>query len=908
MSGITCSIFGCHVSRRSKYKGLSIFKVPSGNSEFDTAWRNKLISVVTRDRVTDAQLKEQINKKRIYICQNHFNPDQYLVHDTCKTLKPGEIPTLNLPVKSIPPSPPVSRSSAESISLKRQINSPSSSSTIVSPCYKNYDEFNKRIETLKLPSGWEIENRQDDTVFRFFDNVHSVPKFEIYTNDTLEFKIRYFSWLLPTNHEIYNYNSQSFNGITVSNLIKELSSFDTCTGIDDVAAAISFTEHSVSKIFSLSCPDATSTPLHQSKFYRHSSCSILLPAGNTKCTHCTKAETKEIKSLKRKESNLLTPAKLHAPIKNTAPERIKLTLQNIRSENKALKSDMEQIKQELASKSVDIKDESLHNDFVSIMSNADNSSKMPPFMKFFWDEQKKYQSATKTGVRYHPMIIRYCLALAAKSSSAYDDIRFDENNGTGFLMLPSRRRLRDYKNYIRPTQGFNKDVINELLKNIEQFSEEEKYVVLLLDEMKIQEDLVWDKHTGDLIGYVDLGNTELNYAALKKTDEVASHVLVFLVRSIVNPMKFTLANFATKAVTATQLFPLFWKAVGILEEKCKLKVMAVTSDGASANRTMYQMHKNMKHSTTANYEDKSIVYKTNNRHAEDDREIYFICDQPHVLKTARNNIAHSGFGQSFSRLLWNDNHYLTWSHIKDLMFDDLELGLQLCPKITTEHINLTPFSVMNVRLAAQVLSTSVSVALKEWGPAEAAGTAEYCEMFDKFFDCFNVRNSKEYITKQKPFLKPYSSVHDERFQWLSDTFLPFFTNWKNSIQSRPGGPFSKTDKARMFISWQTHEALIITTYSSIDLIKYLLNHQVRYVLTERFCQDPLENYFGRQRSMGRRRDNPNLRTFGYQDNTIRTSKQFRPISGNSRKDEEQNFEINNEPVLSRKNKRKSEVL
>ena len=42
----------------------------------------------------------------------------------------------------------------------------------------------------------------------------------------------------------------------------------------------------------------------------------------------------------------------------------------------------------------------------------------------------------------------------------------------------------------------------------------------------------------------------------------------------------------------------------------------------------------------------------------------------------------------------------------------------VCPKITTEHINLTPYSVMNVRLAAQVLSTSVSTALKTFGPPE----------------------------------------------------------------------------------------------------------------------------------------------------------------------------------------------
>ena len=65
-----------------------------------------------------------------------------------------------------------------------------------------------------------------------------------------------------------------------------------------------------------------------------------------------------------------------------------------------------------------------------------------------------------------------------------------------------------------------------------------------MDEMKIQENLVWDKHTNDLIGFVDLGDAELNYATLKKS-ELASHVLVFLVRSIVNPLKFSFANFAS---------------------------------------------------------------------------------------------------------------------------------------------------------------------------------------------------------------------------------------------------------------------------------------------------------------------------------------------------------------------------
>ena len=49
-------------------------------------------------------------------------------------------------------------------------------------------------------------------------------------------------------------------------------------------------------------------------------------------------------------------------------------------------------------------------------------------------------------------------------------------------------------------------------------------------------------------------------------------------------------------------------------------------------------------------------------------------------------------------------------------------------------------------------------------------------------------------------------------------------------------------------------------------------------MTERFCQDPLENYFGRQRSLGSMEDNPSMADFGYNDNTIRNQKMFKPIA------------------------------
>ena len=51
-------------------------------------------------------------------------------------------------------------------------------------------------------------------------------------------------------------------------------------------------------------------------------------------------------------------------------------------------------------------------------------------------------------------------------------------------------------------------------------------------------------------------------------------------------------------------------------------------------------------------------------------------------------------------------------------------------------------------------------------------------------------------------------------------------------------------------------------------------------MTERFSKDPLENWFGRQRSLGSKKDNPGMADFGY-SNCYQKPKKFKPIaSGN----------------------------
>ena len=93
--------------------------------------------------------------------------------------------------------------------------------------------------------------------------------------------------------------------------------------------------------------------------------------------------------------------------------------------------------------------------------------------------------------------------------------------------------------------------------------------------------------------------------------------------------------------------------------------------------------------------------------------------------------------------MWNDGRDLLWSHIITIAQDEAANGLKLIPKLTFEHVNLNPYSVMNVRLATQVLSSSVANILFDYYPRQTHATAKLCQNMNKFFDFLNVRNQTE---------------------------------------------------------------------------------------------------------------------------------------------------------------------
>lgn len=70
---------------------------------------------------------------------------------------------------------------------------------------------------------------------------------------------------------------------------------------------------------------------------------------------------------------------------------------------------------------------------------------------------------------------------------------------------------------------------------------------------------------------------------------------------------------------------------------------------------------------------------------------------------------------------------------------------------------------MNVKFTAHILSETVENILLALGPPKTAETVKFCLLMDKFFDCCIVRYTVECLRKDKPFLKKYDDLHNERF-------------------------------------------------------------------------------------------------------------------------------------------------
>ena len=89
----------------------------------------------------------------------------------------------------------------------------------------------------------------------------------------------------------------------------------------------------------------------------------------------------------------------------------------------------------------------------------------------------------------------------------------------------------------------------------------------------------------------------------------------------------------------SKLCPYFGNPLNTLQ-KINLKVAAVKADGVSQNRKYFGMHKYLFGDSDAD-----VIYRTKNIHTKEMRFIYLFEDAPHLVKTVRNCLYHSGSGR-----------------------------------------------------------------------------------------------------------------------------------------------------------------------------------------------------------------------------------------------------------------------
>ena len=125
---------------------------------------------------------------------------------------------------------------------------------------------------------------------------------------------------------------------------------------------------------------------------------------------------------------------------------------------------------------------------------------------------------------------------------------------------------------------------------------------LVLDEVHIKEDVVYDKHQGTLIEFTNLADVneglvkfEASIQNEEPQEQLAKSMFVIKVRGLFNKLNYPYAQFACCNITADLLMTPLWEAISSLETQ-GFKVLFLMCNRASSNRRLWQVHKEDKKS------------------------------------------------------------------------------------------------------------------------------------------------------------------------------------------------------------------------------------------------------------------------------------------------------------------------
>jgi len=135
----------------------------------------------------------------------------------------------------------------------------------------------------------------------------------------------------------------------------------------------------------------------------------------------------------------------------------------------------------------------------------------------------------------------------------------------------------------------------------------------------------------------------------------------------------------------------------------------------------------------------------------------------------------------------------------------------------------------------------------------------------------------------KPDRQAFRSPNDPRFEFL-ESVIKYLEDWEAEIEAIMG--LTRDEQSRLLLSHQTVLGWKLTITSFNDLARTLLNEAGpgKFILSEKFSQDPLEEHFSRHRRIEGCNDNPSLETFEQQEVALHvmSSDLISDLRGNTR--------------------------
>lgn len=370
------------------------------------------------------------------------------------------------------------------------------------------------------------------------------------------------------------------------------------------------------------------------------------------------------------------------------------------------------------------------------------------------------------------------------------------------------RRLEDFKFH----PGIQTEVFEFLKLKVALLNDTERFCVLLLDEMVIEQKVELDMGSKTMYGY----------CTLPPTGVVATHALVFMLAGVSTRWKQTVAyHFTGNSFPSLAAKDVILKLIQMSFD-VGLTVVCVTSDMGSCNRAVWKEFGITcgKYSRTIN----SIPHPCN-----PSEKIFFMADICHLLKNIRNHLLDDKFLVLPDDVVQENGFCdgrVFLEPVKKLIQLQEDKDLKLVPKLTEKHIFVKQYQKMRVRTACELMSRDVAAGIRfgvknlNWNPGYLA-TAWFFDYIDQWFSLMCSRNPVMALSKNN------IDVYDSAIQKLKNFDILF-----EKIKVGDG-------------KWKPVQTGVkLTTASLLDLQDVLLNRKsFGYILTSRFCQDSLENLF-----------------------------------------------------------------